>query len=144
MWKTEVMGIRWSGMWCGNFAEGEGGARYARSFRLATKFLHHRRAVEFLRSCGRKPRKPGSESTFAGRSFLSRGDHSKVDSDPGFPIVAHCEHKKARISAGFLIPSDRKAYLILPSLYITCLRTTGSYLLTSIFAGVFFLFLSVV
>jgi hypothetical protein len=37
-------------MWCGNFAEGEGGARYARSFRLATKFLHHRRAVEFLRS----------------------------------------------------------------------------------------------
>lgn len=123
MWKTEVMGIRWSGMWCGNFAEGEGGARYARSFRLATKFLHHRRAVEFLRSCGRKPRFPRF---------------------PGFPIVAHCEHKKARISAGFLIPSDRKAYLILPSLYITCLRTTGSYLLTSIFAGVFFLFLSVV
>jgi len=35
-------------------------------------------------------------------------------------------------------------YLILPSLYITCLRTTGSYFLTSILAGVFFLFLSVV
>ena len=30
-----------------NFAEGEGGAPYARFFRLATKFLHHRRAACF-------------------------------------------------------------------------------------------------
>lgn len=42
-----------------NFAEGEGGAPYARFFRLATKFLHHRRAVGFLRSRGtRHPAHP--------------------------------------------------------------------------------------
>lgn len=31
-----------------NFAEGEGGAPYARFFDFATNFLHYRRAVEFL------------------------------------------------------------------------------------------------
>src|SRR5207342_1311931 len=36
------------------------------------------------------------------------------------------------------------AYLILASLYATCLRTTGSYLRNSILFGVVFLFLSVV
>jgi hypothetical protein len=37
-----------------------------------------------------------------------------------------------------------KDYFILPSLYGTCLRTTGSYFLTSIFSGMVRLFLSVV
>ena len=37
-----------------NFAEGEGGAPYARFFRLATKFLHHRRAAEFLQPGGKQ------------------------------------------------------------------------------------------
>src|SRR5438045_8187453 len=35
-------------------------------------------------------------------------------------------------------------YLILPSLYTTCLRTTGSYFFISILSGLVFLFLSVV
>ncbi len=55
--------------------------------------------------------------------------------------------QKTRLAAG----SSRNvgsfglsAYLILPSLYGTCLRTTGSYFLISILPGVFFLFLSVV
>jgi len=60
-------------------------------------------------------------------------------------LVSPCpEHKKNRYRSGFFLTMPWIVYLILASLYITCLRTTGSYFFISIFPGVFFLFLSVV
>jgi hypothetical protein len=50
---------------------------------------------------------------------------------------------KKPAGAGFF-RAKRSRYLILASLYSTCLRTTGSYFLNTILSGVFFLFLSVV
>lgn len=53
------------------------------------------------------------------------------------PGLATQEKKPRRVSPARLFlhcPCEQKAYLILPSLYSTCLRATGSYFRTDIFS----------
>ena len=61
--------------------------------------------------------------------------------------LPHTTDKKNPSDYRGLLVLDKEGnivYLILPSLYITCLRTTGSYFFISSLSGVVRLFLSVV
>jgi hypothetical protein len=54
------------------------------------------------------------------------------------------KQKSPALPGSSQITNKQKDYLIFASLYMTCLRTTGSYFLISIFSGMVRLFLSVV
>src|SRR5690606_26950949 len=101
---------------------------------------------------------PSAVSKGGGRSRRRRPGDMEAEGHPRpvprrringpFPLAGRRATKKPALrraswntSAAALRPAG---HLILPSLYITCLRTTGSYFLISILPGVFFLFLSVV
>lgn len=62
----------------------------------------------------------------------------------GIRTIAKGKKAKNPAKAGFSWRQKQANYLILASLNITCLRTTGSYFLISILPGMLRLFLSVV
>src|SRR5687768_10306127 len=87
-------------------------------------------------------RRIGAERKSPPCGGLLRNKNSSNCEVAGSPLKACGDDVLAKPFA--LRANGPKRHLILPSLYITCLRTTGSYFLTSILFGVFFLFLSVV